>query len=629
MGCQGSERANFQCRIASGLQGAGGEGKGWGVADRGLPEGGDRLTALVGLALVAATLAVFGPACANQFINYDDPQYVTDNPNVLAGLSRESTRWALTSTEVFNWHPLTWISLQLDCTLYRLRPWGYHLTNVLLHAANTLLLFLALRRLTGVVWPSALVAALFAVHPLHVESVAWVAERKDVLSTFFGLLALAAYARYVERPGLGRYLVVALALALSLMAKPMLVTLPALFLLLDYWPLGRLRFGQSVAARTIPAAPAALALVLGEKLPLFILAAASSLLTVIAQHQGGAMQSLGAIPLNQRAGNAVVSYLRYLGQALWPGGLAPFYPHPLGTLPAWQVAAAAGLLVGITALVLAVARRRPYLAVGWLWYLGTLVPVIGLVQAGYQGWADRYTYVPLIGVFVMLAWGLADLVAWRPVLRGKLVLAIAVALLACAVLTVRQIGFWHDSRSLWEQALRVTDNNYLAETNVGVLAMDSAPEKAEEHLRSAVRINPDYPRPYLSLGLLLERQGRIDDAISCYAQSLEKDPHQPGTRSVLAMALWKQGKLEEAIGQLSEATRLGPEVAEAHYHLAFALVRAGRLEEAVVACRRCVQLQPRNRKYRQELANLLREQGDVEGAAAESREAERLGGGNP
>jgi Tfp pilus assembly protein PilF len=563
------------------------------VANRALPDGGNRLTALVGLVLVAGTVAVFARACGNDFINFDDPLYVTENAHVQEGLSGEGVRWALTSTEVFNWHPLTWLSLQGDYQLYRLRPWGYHLTNLLLHAANALLLFLALRRLSGVVWPAALVAALFALHPLHVESVAWVAERKDVLSTFFGFLAIIAYTSYVQRPGPGRYLVVALALALSLTAKPMLVTLPAVLLLLDYWPLGRLRLGQAVPATALPAAPASAAFLLGEKLPLFALAAASGVVTLVVQNRGGAMRSLETITLGQRWANAVVSYLRYLGMAVWPGGLTPFYPYPLGGLPLWQVAGASALLLGITVLVFAVARSRPYLAVGWLWYLGTLLPVIGLVQVGNQALADRYTYVPLVGVFLMAAWGLADLAAWRGGLRLVLVPAAAAALLACAVLTVRQISYWHDSRSLWEHALRVTENNYLAEANVGALAIDRSPEEAREHLQAAMRINPHYPRPYLNLGVLLERQGRIDDAIACYSRGLDLEPHQPGTRACLAMALWKQGKVDEAIGQFTEATRLDPEVAEAHHYLAFALAQAGRLDEAIAACRRCVQLQPR------------------------------------
>jgi Flp pilus assembly protein TadD len=603
-----------------------------GVAVGTLPERGRRLTALLGLALVVGTLAVFAPACGHEFVEYDDPQYVTANPHVRAGLTRAGVWWALTSTDVLNWHPLTWLSLQLDYELYRLHPWGYHLTNLLLHAANTLLLFLVFRRMTGAPWPSALVAALFAVHPLHVESVAWVAERKDVLSTFFGLLALAAYVRYVQRPGLIAYLAVALALALSLAAKPMLVTLPAVLLLLDYWPLGRLRLGrpaQPPPAGAATPAPASLALVLGEKVPLVALAAASAAMTLIAQHRGGAIESLETLPLGLRAGNAVVSYVRYLGLALWPSGLAPFYPHPRASLPAWQVAGAAAVLAAATGLVLAAARRRPYLPVGWLWYLGTLVPVIGLVQVGYQALADRYTYVPLVGVFVMAAWGLADVAAWRPALRAVVAPAAAAALLACVVITVRQVGFWHDSRSLWEHAVRVTPPNHVAENNLGATYLASDLEEAERHLRAAVRLKPDCADAYANLAEALDQQGRIDEAVPCYLRSLELRPADARTHNNVAVALAKQGKLNEAIDQLEEATRLDPGFAEAHYHLAWALARAKRLEEAVAACAESVRLEPGNAKYRRTYAALLRQHGETEEAAAQSRAAERLGGGFP
>jgi tetratricopeptide (TPR) repeat protein len=593
----------------------------WNVASEAHAERGDPATVFIGLALVVGTLAVFGPVYANDFVNYDDPQYVTANPHVKAGLSGEGVRWAFTSTEVLNWHPLTWLSLQLDASLYGSRPWGYHQTNLLLHAANALLLFLVLWRLTAAVWRSAAVAALFAVHPLHVESVAWVAERKDVLSTFFGLLALAAYVRYVERPTLSRYLPVAGAMVLSLMAKPMLVTLPAILLLLDYWPLGRLGIGR----------PAPLRLVLGEKIPLLALAVASAVLTVFAQHQGGAIESLETLPLGLRAGNAVVSYVRYLGLALWPVSLAPFYPHPRAALPAWQVAGAAALLAAVTALTLASYRRRPYLTVGWLWYVITLVPVIGVVQVGEQALADRYTYVPLIGPFVMMAWGLADLLAQRPALKTLLAPAAVASVLACAILTWRQTTFWRDGRTLWEHTLRVTTDNYLAENNLGAACLfgQGTPQEAEQHLRNAVRMHPDYWRAHARLGMALDQQGKLDEAIASYSQSLALQPDQPSTRNNQAIVLGKRGRLPEAIAQLEEATRLDPGFAEAYQNLALALARAGRPDEAIEACRQCVRLKPRSAKYRLTLASLLRQRGDDEAADAEYRAAEGLRGYSP
>ncbi|MFL5339967.1 MAG: glycosyltransferase family 39 protein [Gemmataceae bacterium] len=408
---------------------------------------GDRPALILGLLLVASTLAVFGRCLANEFVNYDDPQYVTDNPHVKEGLTLDGVRWAVTSTDYLNWHPLTWLSLQLDTELFGLEPWGFHLTAILLHAADALLLFLILRQTTGALWPSGFVAALFALHPLHVESVAWVAERKDVLSTLFGLLAIAAYLRYVEQPGWRRYLLVLLAAALSLTAKPMWVTLPGVLLLLDYWPLGRL---QKSSTRTV----------LLEKVPLLALAATAGVLTVFAQHRGGAVESLELFPWDQRVGNAVVSYIRYLGMTVWPEGLAPFYPHPRGNLPVWPDIGAAVLLVTITTVVLALRRRCPYLVVGWFWYLGTLVPMIGLVQVGEQARADRYTYLPLIGIFIIVAFGLSDLLRSRRFPRALLFAAAIAVILACATLTWKQIGYWHDSRALWAHAVAVTADNY-------------------------------------------------------------------------------------------------------------------------------------------------------------------------
>jgi Flp pilus assembly protein TadD len=592
----------------------------------------DWASLFISVALAVATLAAFAPAFGNDFVNYDDPLYVTDNPHVKAGLSAAGARWAFTSTEVLNWHPLTWLSLQLDATLYGDHPWGYHLTNVLLHAANALLLFEVLRRMTGAVWRSGLVAALFALHPLHVESVAWVTERKDVLSTCFGLLALAAYLWYVERPGVLRYLPVAIALALSLMAKPMLVTLPALLLLLDYWPLGRLRIGAAgdPPPREPPAvvpAPASLRLVLSEKLPLVALAIGSAVMTAIAQHRGGAIESLENVPLGLRAANAVVSYVRYLGLTVWPEGLAPFYPYPRDGLPWWRVAAAAALLTVVTLLALAARRRSPYLAVGWLWFLGTLVPVIGLVQVGQQALADRYSYFPIVGLFLMAVWGLGALAGQRRAVAAVLATVCLAALATCAALTWRQTGYWLDSRTLWQHTLRVTSDNYLAESNLGAacLFIRGTPQEAEAHLREAVRIRPDYWRAWSRLGIALDKQGRTARAIDCYSRSLRLQPEQPTARNNLAIDLAKEGRLEEAIAELGEATRLDPEFAAGYENLAGALARAGRRDEAIEAWRKAIRLAPNEARYHRALGALLRERGDSE-AVAEEGEAARLGG---
>jgi tetratricopeptide (TPR) repeat protein len=574
----------------------------------------------VGLALVTA--AVLGRVCGNDFVNYDDPLYVTDNPHVRDGLSGQGIVWAFTSTEALNWHPLTWISLQFDAQIHETTAWGYHLTNLLLHAANTVLLFLALRRLTGALWRPALAAALFALHPLHVESVAWVAERKDVLSTFFGMLGLLAYEHYVRRPGPWRYLLVAAFLALGLMAKPMLVTFPFVLLLLDYWPLGRL-FPRGGAA------PAAWRWVVLEKVPLLALAGASAALTVYAQQQGGAIETLTVLPFSVRLANAVVSCVRYLGLSLWPVGLAPFYPHPQDSLSAWQVAGAAALLIALSALALALARRRPYLIVGWLWYLGTLVPVIGLAQVGEQALADRYTYVPLIGLFLAAAWGVGDLAGGLPLRRGVLTAAAISALLACAVLSWRQAGVWHDSYSLWMHALRVTPDNHVVRNNLGAALVANGGDltEAEQHLRAALRLKPGYVRPYINLSFVLDKQGRLEEALDCYRETLRLEPRLVGTRVNYGVALCRGGRIDEGMEQFREAIRFDPGSSDAYYHLAFALVRQNRFAEALPHCRECVRLEPRSAQYRLSLALVLLRTGQRDEAQQQYRVAQQLGGG--
>jgi Flp pilus assembly protein TadD len=582
---------------------------------------------LLCLALVVVTLAAYGRVVANDFVDYDDPQYVTANAHIKAGLTRNSLRWDLTSTEALNWHPLTWMSLQLDHQLFGVRPWGYHLTNLFLHAANSLLLFLVLRRLTGAVWRSVLVAALFALHPLHVESVAWVAERKDVLSGLFWMLTLWAYVGYVQPPGLARYLVVLLTLAAGLMAKPMLVTLPAVLLLLDYWPLGRWRFAPQPGPVDRVGGPVSAGRLLVEKVPLVALCVASAIITLVAQHEGGAVMTLEDTPFTDRAGNAVVSYVRYLGMALWPSGLAPFYPYTHDSLVLGQVLAAAALLICLTALAVLARRRCPYLFVGWLWYLGTLLPVIGLVQVGEQALADRYTYLPLIGPFLAVVWGLADLASKRPGVRHALSAVAVGTLVACFAFTWVQTGHWRDSRTLWEHTLRVTRDNHVAENNLGATLREQDDlAEAEKHLREAIRIRPDFVRAWNNLGIALDQQGRIDEAIVCYQRSLELAPEQVSTQNNLGICLGKQGKLEEAVSHLTEAVRLDPTFAEAHHRLAFALARQQHLDEALAAAQQSVRLAPRNTAYRMLLASLLRKHGDYDAAEVQLREVERLSG---
>jgi tetratricopeptide (TPR) repeat protein len=502
-------------------------------------------------ALAGVALCAFATALDCGFVNLDDLYYVTANPKVRDGLSVAAFRWALTATDVGNWHPLTWLSLQLDATLWRkpdgtLDPFGFHLTNVLLHAANAALLFLALRSLTGAYGPSAAAALLFAVHPLRVESVAWVSERKDVLSIFFGLLALWAYADYVKRPSVWRYLAVAAGLAASLMCKPMLVTLPFLLLVLDWWPLARVR---TPADWRWPAV---------EKLPLIALVAVSSVVAYKAQSTGGAVAELETFPLDVRVENAVVSYVQYLLKTAWPAGLAVYYPHlaqPWSSgLPAWKVGGAAVLLVALTAAALALWRRAPYVLAGWLWYVGTLVPVIGLLQVGDQAYADRYSYFPQVGLLVALCWGVADLARRKAETAVAAAAAVAVVL---AVLTRLQVATWHDSTALWKNDLRAVGPSPLAYMNLGVAQGDEGKNaEAIESVRKAIDVYPKAFLPHLNLGELLSRVGDLQGAADQFRIASE-------IRSDLADPLLKQGEVLARMGKVEDAAKLNEKATRA------------------------------------------------------------------
>ncbi len=551
---------------------------------RALPLRRDVLSLAIGLFLILATLVVFWQVRNHEFLTFDDNEYITDNPHVRPGLTLSGVIWTFTTAHASNWHPLTWLSHMLDCGLYGLNPGGHHVTNLLLHIANTLLLFLVLRRMTGAIWESGFVAALFALHPLHVESVVWVAERKDVLSTFFWMLTMWAYIRYSERPAFSRYLLVLLPFVLGLLSKSMLVTLPFIMLLLDFWPLGRFQFGQWGGDRRLhahrlvnpdPQRSSVLHLVL-EKAPFFALSAASSFLTFFAQQMGGTVKSLEFFPLETRIANAFMSYIRYIGKMIWPQHLAVLYPYP-DRFPIWEVVGAALLLVSVSALVIRAFRRRPYLLVGWLWYLGTLVPVIGLVQVGMQAMADRYTYVPLVGLFIVVAWGFPGLLKEWGYRRIVLATSGGLLVLILMVLTWLQVQRWQNNITLYHHALDVTTNNFLIHNKLGnVLFRQGRIDEAMPHYTEALRINPNFVEAYNNIGNAWVYHGDVQHAIDYYRKALSQAPDYADAHNNLGFALARQGKVEEAITHYREALRIKPDFVQAQYNLGIALADQGK-----------------------------------------------------
>lgn len=517
------------------------------------------------LGLLAAT--AYLPASRCGFVDYDDTDYVTENLKIQDGLTLPGVTWAFSTGHAANWHPLTWLSHMLDVQFYDLSPMGHHLTSLAFHAVNSALLFLLLMQFTGALWRSAFVAALFALHPTHVESVAWVSERKDVLSTFFALLSLWAYAKYAEKkarstPHAWRFYLLALALfVLGLMSKPMLVTLPFLFLLLDFWPLGRL---QSSLFK-----PKAVAPLLVEKTPFFLLAAISSVATFLVQHAGGATVSTTQFSLGGRVSNVLVSYVRYLGKLFWPDNLAVFYPRP-AEWPWWQVGGSAAILVLITGFVLRFALTRGYLAVGWFWFLGTLVPVIGLVQVGEQAMADRYAYIPSIGIFIAVVWGIEEVV--RPYKPLKLIVtAGAICALAAFFLgTWQQIRHWETTETLFRHAVLVTTDNPTAEEALAsALSNAGKLDDAEHHSLNALRAKPDFPEAIITYAVVLARQGRLAEARAQLTDVLRRGSKDANVHFALAQAYASSGDIAQAIQQYQAGLRLKPENADALNNLAW------------------------------------------------------------
>ena len=554
------------------------------------------------VALTGAIFALYGAVLRFGFVNYDDPVYIADNPHVRDGITWSGIVWAFTHSFAGNWFPLTWISHMLDVQFFGLDAGAHHFVNLAIHAASTCLLFAVLKRITEARWPSAFVAALFALHPLHVESVAWIAERKDVLSAFFFMLTLWAYARYVTRPNRARYAWTLAAFALGLMAKPMLVTLPLVLMLLDYWPFAR---GMRIK----------------EKLPFLALSAAVSVITYAAHAQAKAVVSLETIPLGLRAENALVSYAAYIGKMFWPSGLAVFYPYPKGSLVVPAVAAGV-FLAAITVAAIWSARKWPYLPVGWLWYLVTLSPVIGLIQAGQQARADRYMYIPMIGLSIMLAWGGAELLRARPQLQIALA---ATAIAACAVVTFVQVGYWENGVKLFQRAVDVTRDNYVARFNLAhELREQGDIAGATTQLEEAVRIRPDSGLAHDELGQLLGKQGRLEEALAQLRQAEVSLPHDAALHYRIGIILASAGKTEQAADELSQAVRLDPTNADAHRNLGVALAMMDRLPEAVEQFRAAVGLKPDDANLRFNYAVALMNSGQKREAIAQLQDAIRL-----
>jgi Flp pilus assembly protein TadD len=564
---------------------------------------------IICLVLVFITFAVYYQVCSFGFINLDDPGYVSENPNIQTGFSLNAVKWAFTSGYAGNWHPLTWLSHILDWQLFGSNPAGHHLANLFFHIANTLLLFIVLKKMTGALWQSAFVAALFALHPLHVESVAWVAERKDVLSTFFWLLTMWAYAHYAKNPKLKWYLVSLVLFALGLMSKPMLVTLPFVLLLLDYWP-----FQRKISWH-----------LLVEKIPFFIFAAASSIVTILAQHSGKAVVPFSLAPLNFRIANAFISYVQYIEKMFYPAGLAVFYPHPGINISILFTVISAVLLLGVTIFILGFPKNHRYLVTGWFWYLGTLVPVIGIIQVGGQAMADRYAYITLTGLFIIIAWGMPELLgkfSHRKIVLWILSLVVLFALAVCSYLQTR---YWKDTLTLCQHAIEVTNDNYQAHfCMIKPLLEQNRIDDAIRHGEQAVRISPTFVPALNALGLSLLEAKRTDDAVACYRRVLQIRPQDAAANFNLAWVLAGSGKFDEAIPLYYKTLQIDPDFADARINLGFALAGSGKLQEAVKEYEKILLVEPNNAVAHNDLGIALAKQENFDDAIAHFSQAVKI-----
>jgi Tfp pilus assembly protein PilF len=547
------------------------------------------------LALTALVAIAYAAVRHHGFVPLDDPPYVSENPHVLTGLTWDNVRWAFTTRWASYWIPFTWISYMVDVQLFGPGPGMIHVTNVLLHIANTWLLFIWLRRATGSEWRSGLVAGLFALHPLHVESVAWITERKDVLSTLFLLLALMAYTRYVRAKSARAYLAMYGWAIAGLLAKPMLVTLPPMLLLCDLWPLQRVRLDNRKGW----------AGVITEKWPLIAIALAASVIAYITQETARVANEV--LPLGLRVSNAIVSYVIYLRQTIWPAGLVVNYSYP-ASIPMWEVVAAAIGLIVASFVAWRAGRARPYVATGWFWYLGTLVPVIGLVQVGLQPYADRFTYVPLIGIFVVVAWVAGDVVARWPPAKWWISAAAVVALIACTAGTLQQVQYWKDGVTLWTRAIDVTPPDQAAQQRYELgaeLYRQHRPADAIPHLMEAIRIQPSYTGAHAELGDALNAVGRTAEAQAEYEAALRLDDALPEIHNNVGAILASAGKIEQALPHFEAAVRQKPDLESAQVNLGLAFARVGRKDDAIRTLNIALQLNPSNAQA-QKLLEILR-----------------------
>ena len=587
----------------------------------------------INLLLILATFAVYLQIQDHEFIYFDDDLYITNNLNVQAGLTSESIKWAFTTSHPPYWHPMTWLSHMLDYQLFGLHPKGQYLTNLFLHISSVLILFIVLLRMTGALWQSGFVAAMFAIHPLNVESVAWIAERKNVLSTLFWLMTIWAYICYAQRPTIKRYGLVFLFFSLGLMSKPMLATLPFVLLLLDYWPLRRFQFEQEIDhTETLEINTAkksrAFRLVL-EKTPLFVLTIGLSIVTVRLQKIAGAITSLDVFPLQARITNATVSYLEYLGKMIWPSELSILYPHPGNALPLWQGVLCGMVLVGITIFSIKLIRKAPYFAVGWFWYLGTLVPVIGIVQVGVQAMANRFAYIPLIGIFIIVAWGVPELISkWR--YKEKILsVSVGIIILTLLITTWREVSYWKNSITIFKHAIRVTDKKYPTfariHNNLGVnLSAEEKNDEAISNYKMAIKIKPDFAGAYFNLGKALSAEGEYEEAISNYKTAIKIKPDFTDAHYNLGNVLSSDGKREKAIFHYKMAIKSKPDFAQAHYNLANHLFANSDNSEAISHYKMAIGLKSDYADAHNNLGNALSAEGKNEEAISHYKMAIKI-----